>query len=60
MFSWEISQLLSENNYNIDSETYLNICATSPQLDHISCGQLFEIWSQDGYHWEFTVYRKEK
>lgn len=32
MYSHEIEQILKNQNYNIDSETYINICDTSTQI----------------------------
>ena len=61
MYSYEISQILSENNYNIDSETYLHISSTSPQLTQVkynSWSDDFEMWDRENY-WKFTVYKKE-
>ncbi len=61
MYSCEIDKLLQEQNYNINSETYINICATSPQIKRVKYtpyGNYYEIWASDGY-WKFTVYRKE-
>lgn len=61
MYSYQIKQILESNNYNIDSETYLNICSTSPQINEIKYSpysNCFEIWASDVY-WKFTVYRKE-
>ncbi len=61
MYSYEIQQIFESHNYNIDSETYINICSTSSQIKEIkysSFGNYFEIWASDGY-WKFTVYRKE-
>ncbi len=52
--------MLELNNYNINSETYSNICSTSPQITRIKYspfGNFFEIWASDGY-WKFMVYRK--
>ncbi len=60
MYSYQIQQLLESSNYNIDSETYINICSTSPQIKEIKYspfGNYFEILVSDGY-WKFTVYRK--
>lgn len=60
MYSYEISQILLENNYNIDSETYLHICSTSPQLTRIkydAWSNTFEMWDKDNY-WKFTVFYK--
>ncbi len=61
MYSNEIQQIFESNNYNINSETYINICSTSPQINEIRYspfGNYFEIWANDGY-WKFSVYRKE-
>ncbi len=61
MYSYQIEQILESNNYNIDSETYINICSTSPQITRTKynpSGNYFEIWASNGY-WKFTVYRKE-
>lgn len=63
MYDWEITQILQQNNNNIDSETYLNICRTSPQLNHIKYepyGNYFEMWSNDENYFKFTVYHKEE
>jgi len=61
MYSYEIQQVLELNNFNIDSETYINICSNSPQVREVKYspfGNYFEIWASDGY-WKFNVYRKE-
>ena len=61
MYSWEISQLLSERNYNIDSETYLYICSTSPQLTRVkydAWSNIFEMWDEENNYWKFNVYLK--
>lgn len=62
MYSYQIDRILESNNYNINSETYLNICSTSPQIKEIKYSpyeNCFEIWANDGY-WKFNVYRKEE
>lgn len=62
MYDWEITNILQQNQYKIDSETYLHICSTSPQLNHIKYepyGNFFEMWSNENY-WKFSVYRKER
>lgn len=62
MYSCEIGNVLKLNNYNIDSDTYINICSTSPQITHVKYNlydQYFEMWTNDGYYWKFNVYRKE-
>lgn len=63
IFSWEISKILESNNYNIDSETYLHICTTSPQLNHIKYdgwSDSFEMYDGENNYWKFNVYRKEE
>lgn len=60
IYSYEISQLLAENNYNIDSETYLRICSTSPQIRYVGYkGDYFEIVDDANNCWKFKVYRKD-
>lgn len=62
MYSYEISQLLLENNYNIDSETYLYIINTSPQIRYVGYkpfGNYFEITDNQDNYWKFTVYKKD-
>lgn len=62
MYSREIDNILKLNNYNIASDTYINISSTSPQITHVKYdpySQYFEIWTNDDYYWKFNVYRKE-
>lgn len=61
MFSWEINQLLESQSYNLDSETYMNICRTSPQILRVKYdpySNSFEIWANDDNYWKFSVHRK--
>lgn len=63
MFSWEITQIMELNNYNIDSETYLYICMSSPQIRSVSYksyGDYFEMIDDEHNYWKFNVYRKER
>jgi len=62
MYSYQIQQIFESKNYNIDSETYFNICSTSPQITRVRYSpyeNCFEIWASDGY-WKFSVYQKGK
>lgn len=62
MYSYEIDNILKSKNYNIDSNMYMNICSASPQIIRIEYepyGNYFRIWTDDGYYWKFSVYRKE-
>lgn len=62
MYSYEITKILQEQNYNIDSKTYLHICNTSPQLTHIKYHpyeNFFEMWDDKNNYWKFTVHRKD-
>lgn len=61
MYSYEISQILAENNYNIDHEIYLRILNSSPQIRFIhydSFGDYFEMTDEENNYWKFNVYRK--
>ncbi len=61
MYSYQIEQILESNNFSIPSDTYMNICSTSPQITRIKYepyDNFFEMWANDGY-WKFSVYRKE-
>lgn len=60
MYDYEIQNLLEINNYNIDSETYINICQNSSQIREVKYNpyeNCFEIWTNESY-WKFYVYRK--
>lgn len=62
MYSYEIDKIIKSQNYNIDSVTYLNICNTSPQINHVKYSAFedyFEFWDNEGSYWKFNVYRKE-
>lgn len=61
MYSYEINQTLESQDYNLDSETYINICHTSPQISRVKCdpySNSFEIWTNDDNYWKFSVHRK--
>lgn len=60
MYSYEIDQILKSQNYNINSETYENICSTSPQISRAkydSYENKCEIWTDDNYYWKFNIYK---
>jgi hypothetical protein len=62
MYSYEIDQTIKSHNYNIDSETYIDICSTSPQIFHLKYTKeenKFEIWTSDNYYWKIDVFRKD-
>lgn len=62
MYSCEINQILELQNYNIDSETYINICDTSPQISRVKYDPYdnkYDIWTNDNFYWKINVYRKE-
>lgn len=61
IFSYEIQDILQKNNYRIDSDSYEQICSSSPQISRIKYspyGDYFEIWTKDEYYWKINVYRK--
>ena len=58
MYSYQINQTIVSQNYNIDSETYMDICNTSPQISRVKYEPFednFNIWTNDNYHWTFKV-----
>lgn len=63
MYSFEIDELFKNENYNIDSQTYLYIINSSPQINHIvykPFGDYYEMQSNDGYEWKFKVYKNNQ
>lgn len=61
MFSWEIRDELEKYNYRISSEIYKKIC-DSPQIQKIKYepfGDYYELYTDDGYYYKFTVYKGE-
>ena len=63
MYSHEIEQLLKIRNYLIDSEEYLNILRTSPQINYVEYKPFednFEMRTDDRYYFKYKVYRKDK
>lgn len=62
MYSYEINKTLESQNYNIDSETYMDICNTSPQISRVKYepyDNKYEIWTKDNFYWKINIYRKE-
>lgn len=60
MYSYEIDQTIKSHNYNIDSELYINICNTSPQISRVKYDpndNKYEILTKDNY-WQIKVERK--
>lgn len=58
MYSYEIQMILEENNYIIDSNTYIKICNKSPQISSIKYNPYtnhFKICTNDNFQWEFSV-----
>lgn len=62
MYSYEIKSTLEKYQYDLPSDLYMHICATSPQINHIKYnpyGDYFEIWTNDDNYWKFSVHLKE-
>lgn len=62
MYSSEIDQIIESQYYNIDSETYIDICNTSSQISRVKYDPYnneYEIWTNDNFYWKINVYRKE-
>lgn len=61
LYNYEITQLLESNGCNIDSETYIQMINSSPQIDHIVYKMFdnrFDMWDGSGEYWNFSVYKK--
>ena len=62
MYSWEIQAALKEYNYYIPSWLYNKICKESSQIRKVEYSgrdDSFDLWTTDGYHFKFKVYRKD-
>lgn len=62
VYSEEITELLKDKNYIIDSKTYIDIIRSSPQVNHIvykPFGDYYEMWDSDGMYWKYKVYFSE-
>lgn len=58
MYSYEINDKLKSENYNINPDTYIHICKTSPQILRVNYepfDENFSIWTNDNYCWTFRV-----
>lgn len=63
MYSYEIDTVIKKNNYNLESQTYLHICKTSPQIKEVKYNGFddsYEMCTDDDYYWKFKVYYNEK
>lgn len=63
MYSWEIDEILKNNNYYISSTLYLDIVFGSPQLTNIiykTYDESFVMVDNNGYMWKFQVFEGEK
>lgn len=61
MYSYEIKNLLINNNYFISNQDYFKIIKTSPQIRRIEYNDFnknFRIETKDGYDFKFKVYKK--
>lgn len=61
MYSNEISDILRNNNYEIDSKTYINILKNSSQINHIiykPFDDYYEMWDCFGSYFRFKIFFK--
>ena len=61
MYSNEISDILCDNNYKIDSKTYINILKNSSQINHIiyePFDDYYEMWDCFGSYFRFKIFFK--
>lgn len=59
MYSWEIDQMLRDNNFVINKDQYAELCPQkNPQtsrLTYDTSSNIFHLYTYDGYNWEFKV-----
>ena len=58
MYSHEIEEKLSQQNYILSVKDYFNICDSSPQISQVKYypfENFFEIQTKDNYCWKFQV-----
>ena len=63
MYSCEIDEMLRKCNYNISSNSYLNIfnIDASPQIIYVGYNaweDKFNVSTNDNYNWSFRVYKE--
>lgn len=61
MYDWEIQNYLKDRNYRLNSEEYINMYHSCPQMKYIkynAFGNYFEMWTDCNY-FKFTVYCKD-
>lgn len=62
MYSYEIDNIVKENNYNVPSSVYETLISL-PQINHIKYDAYsddFQIWTTDGYYWKIKIYFLEE
>ena len=63
MYSYQIDNIMRENNYLLSRSDYLSINPnTSPQIARMTYDPFnnkFDVWTYDNYHWEFRVKQEE-
>ena len=60
MYSWEIDNIMKQNDYAIPVNTYIDICS-SPQIirtHYEAFGDYFEIYTKDSYYLKFRVVKE--
>lgn len=58
MYSCEIDGLMKQYKFVLPSNKYIQMCQTSPQLNHIiyDCfSDTYKMWDIDGNNWNFKV-----
>lgn len=63
MYSWEIYEVIKNNNYNISVEDYIKILSTSPQIREVKYNVFednFNIYTEDNYNINFKVKKRER
>ncbi|GEM_PF-3047798 len=58
MYSYEIDNIMHNNNYKISSSLYIDICRNSPQIIYVGrkSDTDYYIATNDGHAWLFELY----
>ena len=59
MYTFEITQVMQQYNYDLPSNVYSKILNSTPQIQRVKFnpyGRHFEIWTNDGGFWNFVVH----
>ena len=63
MYDWELTRYMEERHNNLSNKEYIYVCNTCPQINHVkydAWSNTFEMWSDAGSYWSFSIYKENK